>query len=113
MRRLAPCRVSPTSRITTDPIRILRGQDPASDHEGTDSPPTRKTSAKGQKVLTGRVTKGRNPAKKDPSGKVKTSIGVDAEVGDDAFDGIEDAHEENLFYDAEVTDGNVKKEEDD
>ena len=96
---------------TIDPIRILRNQDPASDDEGAESPPTRKTSAKDQKVLTGRVTKARNPVKKDNGGKVKTSIGVDAEVGDDEFDRVEDAHEGNLFYDAEVTDGNIKKEE--
>ena len=94
---------------TTDPIRILISQDPTSNHEGTDSSPARKTSAKGQKALRGRVTKARNPAKKDNGGKVKTSIGVDAEIGDDESDSIE--HKGNLFYDAEVTDGNIKKEE--
>lgn len=49
------------------------------------APPTRKAAVKGQKVLTGRVTKGRDPAKSH--GKIPHDVKV--EVGDDGPDAAE------------------------
>lgn len=81
---------------------------PTDEREGSTSPATRKTPGKGQKVLTGRVTKARGSAKKSAKGIDKTSEEMDAEVGDDEAEGSPVKDE---AYDEEDDTADVKEEE--
>ena len=64
----------------------------------------RNNPSKGQKVLTGRVTKGRNPVKKD----TKVSIKID---DDSDHDDLYGSGNEVEVQDGEDMDAPVKKEE--
>ncbi|KAF6217878.1 hypothetical protein HO133_006290 [Letharia lupina] len=62
---------------------------------GSDSSSIRKTSAKSQKVLTGRVTKARTPGKKNAKSNVMISGDAEVEVGDNEFDDVIESRAED------------------
>lgn len=73
------------------------------------APPTRKAAVKGQKVLTGRVTKGRDPAKSH--GKIPRDVKVEVEDdGPDAAEGSERMEETEEDEEEEVEDVEVEED---
>lgn len=113
MRHSPPCisSLSPSLSLSSKRSRLTNLlSSRRANHKSSDgAPPTRKTAVKGQKVLTGRVTKGRDPAKSH--GKIPRDVKV--EVGDDGPDAAEGSERmEETDDDDEEVEVEVVEEED-
>lgn len=92
----------------------MRSEPSLFDRDDSGNPPILKKPLKNQKVLTGRVTKARLPAKQSTKASVKTSedVDVDAELGNPELHSAEESGTNNEAHDEEDTAGTVKVEED-
>ena len=75
------------------------------------TPHSRNNPNKGQKVLTGRVTKGRKPVKKDAKGLIKIDDDSDIEAGDQELNAAYGSEDEIEIQVDEDIDTGIKKEE--
>lgn len=108
MRKIPLANILPLERsqLTVAPSR---NESSPFDRDDSGNPPTLKK----QKVLTGRVTKARLPAKQSTKRSVKPSDDVPAELGNADLYGVEESAGNNEAYDEEDAVEQIKVEGDD